>query len=90
MSMLEKAQEVHARGGDQALHEWFDSLSPEDRKVLFDDLTQSSEKFAEAVSQFRAAVIDAMCTLYPTMMRLITAYKDVLLQCADEWRKNHG
>ncbi len=76
--MLKKAIEVREKEGDEAMSQWFNSLSDEDKNKFLEELDQASETMHAAFTNFREAVIDVFNKTFPHIESIVKALSEVL------------
>ncbi len=76
--MLKKAFEVREKEGDEAMSQWFKSLSDEDKNKFLEELDQASETMHAAFTNFREAVIDVFNKMFPHIESIVKALSEVL------------
>jgi hypothetical protein len=77
-TMLKKAIEVREKEGDEALSQWFNSLSDKDKNQFLEELDQASETMHAAFTNFREAVIEVFNKMFPHMESIVKALSEVL------------
>jgi len=77
--MLKKAVEFREKEGDEAMYQWFNSLSDADKNKFLEELEQSSETTHAAFTNFREAVIYVFNKMFPHINKsVLNALSEVL------------
>ena len=76
--MLKKAFEVREKEGDEAMSQWFNSLSDEDKNKFLEELDRASETMHATFTNFREAVIDVFNKIFPHIENIVKALSEVL------------
>lgn len=76
--MLKKAIEVREKEGDEAMSQWFNSLSDDDKNKFLSELNQASETMHAAFTNFREAVIEVFNKMFPHIESIVKALSEVL------------
>ena len=76
-TMLKKWIKFQKKEGDDAMPQWLNSLSEEDRNKFFEELDKESATMYAALKEFREAVIEVYNKILPHTENIVKALSDV-------------